>query len=67
MIPWQYRCIRRPEAGGMHRLVFQDLKASKNHRSPPPAFYGLIPDPQLATHFTLKKEGLQRLNNLTKC
>jgi hypothetical protein len=29
MIPRQYRCIRRLEAGGMHRLIFQDFKLAK--------------------------------------
>jgi|WetSurMetagenome_2_1015567.scaffolds.fasta_scaffold63088_2 hypothetical protein len=56
MVPWQYRCIRRPEAGGMHRPIFQDLKPGKNLRSPPPAYYGLMPSPQQAAHFTLKKK-----------
>jgi hypothetical protein len=36
----------------MHPLIFQDLKAGKNLRSPPPAFYGLMPGPQQAAHFT---------------
>jgi len=52
MIPRQYRCLSRPEAGGMHRLILQALKTGKNVRSPPPAFYGLMPGPQQAAQFT---------------
>jgi len=52
MIPQQYRCIRRPEAGGIHHLIFQDLKFEKNLSCPPPTFYGLMPGPQQTAHFT---------------
>jgi len=40
----------------MHRLIFQGLKTGKNLKSPPPAFYGLMPGPQQAMHFTFKKK-----------
>jgi hypothetical protein len=41
----------------MHRLIFQDLKTGKNLKSPPRAFYSLMPSPQQAAHFTFKKRG----------
>jgi hypothetical protein len=41
----------------MHRLIFQDLKAGKNLKSPPPAFNSLMTGPQQAAHFTFKKRG----------
>jgi hypothetical protein len=41
----------------MHRLIFRGLKPGKNLKSPPPAFYSLMPGPQQAAHFTLKKRG----------
>jgi hypothetical protein len=41
----------------MHRLIFQDLKAAKILRSPPPDFHGLMPGPQQAAAFHLKKRG----------
>jgi hypothetical protein len=41
----------------MHCRIFQDFKTGKNLKSPPLAFYGLMPGPQQAAQFTLKKRG----------
>jgi hypothetical protein len=51
MIPRQYPGIRRPKAGEKYLYTFQDLKADKNLRSPPPASHGLMLDLQQAAHF----------------
>jgi hypothetical protein len=51
MIPRQYPGVRRPKEGGKYLEIFQDLKAGKNLRSPPPASHGLMPDTQQAAHF----------------
>jgi len=57
MVPRQYRCIRWPEAGGMHRLSFQDLSSNPAKSQKPAArFLWLNVRPSAGSAFHLKKK-----------